>query len=80
MDTKGAERMEIALQTFFCTPCGWQFSAITAPTCPGCQKVMQPAPDTRRKKLCSHEDPAQCTTRCFASPDDAEGNRKRAAA
>jgi hypothetical protein len=70
----------IVLQSFVCTTCGWQFGAIAEPSCPRCQKAMQPVPGSRRKKLCSHEDPVQCTIRCFASADDAEGGRKKAAA
>jgi hypothetical protein len=59
----------IVLQSFVCTTCGWQFGAIAEPSCPRCQKAMQPVPGSR-----------QCTIRCFASADDAEGGRKKAAA
>ena len=70
----------IVLQSFACGTCGWQFGAIAEPNCPRCHKAMQPVPGTRRKKLCSHEDPAQCTVRCFAAAEEVEGGRKKAAA
>ena len=34
---------------------------------------MQAVPGTRRKKLCGHEDHAQCTIRCFATSEEVEG-------
>jgi hypothetical protein len=70
----------VMLQSFLCEKCGWQIGAIAEPNCPRCQKVMQSIPGTRRKKLCGHEDHAQCTVRCFASAEDGEGSRKKAAA
>ena len=70
----------VVLQSFNCAACGWVIGALAEPNCPRCQKTMQAVPGTRRKKLCGHEDPAQCTIRCFAASEDAEGGRKRAAA
>ena len=70
----------VYLQTFACEPCGWVFGALVQPSCPRCQKTMQVVPGSRRKKICGHEDHAQCTLRCFASAEDGEGGRKRAAA
>ena len=70
----------VVLQTFNCQACGWQIGALAEPACPRCQKAMQAVPGTRRKKLCGHEDHAQCTIRCFASGEDVEGSRKKAAA
>ena len=70
----------VVLQSFLCGGCGWQFGAITQTRCPRCQKVMQPVAGTRRKKICSHEDPLQCRISCFGAAEDAEGSRKKAAA
>lgn len=70
----------VVLQTFICTGCGWQLGALADPRCPRCQKAMQTVPGTRRKKICGHEDPAQCTIRCFAAAEEVEGGRKKAAA
>lgn len=70
----------VYLQSFVCESCGWQFGALAQPTCPRCEKGMQAIAGTRRKKLCGHEDHAQCTLRCFASAEEGEGSRKRAAA
>lgn len=70
----------VYLQSFACTTCGWQFGALSQPICPRCQKAMQVIPGTRRRKICGHEDHAQCTIRCFAAVEESEGGRKRAAA
>jgi hypothetical protein len=70
----------VVLQTFICAACGWQLGALAEVNCPRCQKVMQAVPGTRRKKLCGHDDHAQCTIRCFATAEDVEGTRKKAAA
>lgn len=70
----------VVLQSFICGECGWQLGALAEPNCPRCQKAMQAVPGTRRKKLCGHDDTAQCTIRCFATAEDAEGGRKKAAA
>lgn len=71
----------VVLQNFLCEPCGWQIGALVAPNCPRCQKVMQAVAGTRRKKLCAHEDTAQCTLRCFTSLEGGEtGRNKKAAA
>ena len=81
MITEGVLRMEaVVLQTFICAACGWQLGALAEPNCPRCQKAMQAVPGTRRKKLCGHEDHAQCTIRCFATSEEVEGGRKKAAA
>jgi hypothetical protein len=81
MRLEGAQRMEaVVLQTFICAACGWQIGALAEVNCPRCQKVMQAVPGTRRKKLCGHDDHAQCTIRCFATAEDVEGSRKKAAA
>jgi hypothetical protein len=70
----------VFLQSFLCAACGWQIGALAEPHCPRCQKVMQTVPGTKRKKLCGHEDPAQCTVRCFAASEEVEGGRKKVAA
>ena len=70
----------VVLQTFICSACGWQLGALAEPRCPRCQKVMQSVAGSRRKKLCSHEDHAQCTIRCFATAEEIEGSRKKVAA
>lgn len=70
----------VVLQTFLCAVCGWQIGATNELRCPRCQKLMQAVPGTRRKKLCGHDDVAQCTVRCFASAEEVEGGRKKAAA
>jgi hypothetical protein len=70
----------VVLQSFICAACGWQLGALAEVRCPRCQKVMQAVPGSRRKKLCGHEDHAQCTVRCFANAEDVEGSRKKAAA
>jgi hypothetical protein len=81
MMVEGVQRMEaVVLQTFICAACGWQLGAIADVNCPRCQKGMQAVPGTRRKKLCGHDDHAQCTIRCFATAEEVEGSRKKAAA
>lgn len=70
----------VVLQSFLCAACGWQFAAIVQTRCPRCEKVMQPLPGTRRKKICSHEDPAQCRIGCFGTAEESEGGRKKVAA
>ena len=81
MTVEGVQRMEaVVLQTFICAASGWQLGAIADVNCPRCQKGKQAGPATRRTTLCGHDDHAQCTIRCFATAEEVEGSRKKAAA